>query len=55
MSYTVTISTDGFSHFLIDALFQSSCSQVLKKNPDRLKRMLNLRFDGEEGMVCIIL
>ncbi|XP_060597968.1 E3 ubiquitin-protein ligase HACE1-like [Ruditapes philippinarum] len=33
-----------------DALFQSSCSQVLKKNPDRLKRMLNLRFDGEEGM-----
>ncbi|XP_045196907.2 E3 ubiquitin-protein ligase HACE1-like isoform X2 [Mercenaria mercenaria] len=33
-----------------DALFQSSCSQILKKSPDRLKRMLNLRFDGEEGM-----
>lgn len=33
-----------------DALFQSSCSQLLKKSPDKLKRMLNLRFEGEEGM-----
>lgn len=33
-----------------DDIFHSSCSQILKKSPDTLKRWFNLRFEGEEGM-----
>lgn len=31
-------------------LFQSSCSQLLSKLPRKLKKNLNMRFEGEEGM-----
>ncbi|KAL4232649.1 E3 ubiquitin-protein ligase [Mactra antiquata] len=33
-----------------DVLFRSSCSQIMEKDPEKLKRNLNLRFHGEEGM-----
>ena len=36
---------------IVDTLFYSSCSLILGKSPDKLKRNINLRFQGEEGMV----
>ncbi|XP_071135977.1 E3 ubiquitin-protein ligase HACE1-like isoform X1 [Mytilus edulis] len=33
-----------------ERIFDSSCDRVLKENPDKLKKGLALKFDGEEGM-----
>ena len=35
----------------IENVFETSCDEVLKAQPEKLKKGLPLKFNGEEGMV----
>ena len=44
-------SMHNIFYLISDRIFHSSCERVLKEDPDKLKKGLALKFDGEEGMV----
>ena len=37
----------------IENVFETSCDEVLKAQPEKLKKGLPLKFNGEEGMVSV--
>ena len=36
-----------------DNIFHTSCGEVIKSNPEKLKKAIAVKFQGEDGMVCV--
>ncbi len=35
----------------LDNVFHTSCTEILRMEPDKLKKNISVKFDGEEGLV----